>query len=312
MRLVDISSGSPVVSSSVTVAAGITQFVDICVISGTVLGVAYILGADIGVDYVTITTTPFAIVSTNFSIIAVYNQLVLDGSTLLNMDGTIFVLCLSGVNTPLFTVPPRRYLLTRAGNVFTLAQTYVPADARSLTLKTSATTIMSMSRYNNLTTASTPTIRTFSVTSTDITQTSSITMNATPGSSIGNMYPMWLTIFDTGAKFYVVHGTAPAGSPPQLPLTLSTDVYMLSGSVTPLARMTSTAATYLTPFGGGANVAIIPANTMAVELLANTTYYAHTYTGTLSDIPYNDPRYIGDIAVVVGSTGADRTLLTFT
>ena len=311
MRLVDVSSGTPVVSSSVTVAAGATSFVDICVISGTVLGVAYVMGASVGVDYVTITTTPFAIVSTNFSSIAVYNQLVIDGSTLLNMDGTIFVLCLSGVDSPLFTVPPRRFLLTLAGNVFTLIQTYVPADARSLTLKTSATTMISMSRYNNLTTTSTPTIRTFAVTALAITQSSSISMNATPSSSIGNMYPMWFDTFDSGSRFYVVHGTAPAGSAPQLPTDLSTDVYMMSGSIAPLARMTSISATYLTPYGGGANVAIVPAATMPVELLPNTAYYSHTYTGTLSDIPYNDPRYVGDIANEVGTTGADRTLLTF-
>jgi hypothetical protein len=281
-----------------------------CVISSTSLAVITFNGTII-ITYATITTTPFAVVSTNASPIGIASASDYDTTTLLNMDGTLFVLNFDGFDQPGAPVPARRYLLTRTADAFAVTASYLPAELTTLAVKTSATTFATCTRLNNLSSTSTPTIRTFTVDSSSITEAANLSINPLAASTIGNIYPMWMTTMNSGAGFYLVAIPAPTTATPRDPLTIPSDLYVMAGTLSPLAKMTVTKPTYLTPYGGGADVAVVPAATMAVELLPNTAYFSHTYGGTFSDYPGNNPANVGDIGDAVGTTGADRELLTF-
>ena len=91
----------------------------------------------------------------------------------------------------------------------------------------------------------------------------------------------------------------------------ATSYAVLSGTITPLAKMTDFSAPFLVTQGGGPLVPTTPATTMTVGLLPSTTYYTHSQEGVVNDIMFGLPQFIDDQQGIIGSTDVTGTILTF-
>ena len=108
-----------------------------------------------------------------------------------------------------------------------------------------------------------------------------------------------ISVFDNGSRFIVSN------------ILDGTGYCVLSGSTTPLAKMTDFKPAFLVAQGGGPLVPTTTATTMSVGVLPSTTYYTHTQTGAFNDIVFPFPQYIDDNVVIIGTTDATGSVLTF-